>query len=100
MKENKIKSVMCMILKHLLSKNMCNTIQYNTIQYNTIQQQSIYRTFENSTTRITENSIYAVAPSSALQERGFVDKIETVEVTGSEAYYRCGGGGLGWGWLS
>jgi len=62
-----------MILKHFLSKNTYNTIQYNTVQYNTIQRQSIYSTFENSTTRIRENSIHAVSPSSALQERGFVD---------------------------
>jgi len=41
---------------------------------------------------ITENSIHAVAPSSALQEGGFVDKIETVEMTESEAYYSVGGG--------
>jgi len=68
-------------------------MQYNSKAY------TAYSTLENSKTHITDNSIHAVAPSLALQERGLFDKSEMVERTGYEAYYKCGGG-LDWGWFS
>ena len=58
---------------------MSNTIQHNS---------KAYTAHLKIPQHMSENSIRTVAPSSsALQERGFADKIEMVERTGSEAYY-------------
>jgi len=66
-----------MILKHFLSKNTCNTIQYNTIQYNG----RVYTAHLEIPQHVSEKTPFMQFLHLQHSKRGVLLTIETVETS-------------------